>query len=561
MSPSRARRLPPPVLGLFALLALLALQSRPLPAAAQPAPDAYVPGEVLVAFNAGASAAQAAQVSRGLGAVVVQRFADPGLQRLALPEGLSTEAAIRALANSPVVAYAQPNFIYHAIATPTDPKFTNGDLWALHNTGQNGGTPDADIDAPEAWDLSTGSASVAVAVIDTGVDYTHPDLADNIWTNPGEIPGNGIDDEGNGYVDDVHGWDAYSNDGDPMDQNEHGTHVAGTIGAAANNIAGGVVGVNWNVRIIATRFLSASGTGSTADAIECMDYIHKLKDSGVVNVIATNNSWGGSGYDLALKSAIEASNARGILYVAAAGNGDFFGFPINNDANPQYPASFDNANVIAVTATDRNDRKASWANYGATSVDLGAPGVDIWSTVRSGGYSSFSGTSMATPHVTGAAALLLSYVPTLTHLQVKDRLLASVDPNADLKSRTVTGGRLNLSNALTGTVIQPPPPTGSTLQVAVSTDKAEYRFGEYIWMFVNVTDGSGNPVGGADVSLEVITPKGWRYTSAGFTDDNGDEIFLGQAARSDGRGTYKVNVTASKAGYQNGTRSTTFRVR
>jgi subtilisin family serine protease len=319
-----------------------------------------------------------------------------------------------------------------------------------------------------------------------------------------------------------------------------------------------VVGVNWNVTIVATKFLGANGSGTTAGAITCLDYIHTLKDGGVP-VVATSNSWGsGSENDQALKDAIGRSNARGILFVAAAGNGDFLGRGINNDLSPFYPASFDNANIIAVAATDRNDRKASFSNYGATSVDMGAPGVAIWSTVRNGGFASFSGTSMATPYVAGAVALLAAYDPSLTHDLIKDRLLSTSDPTADLEGRTVGGGRLNVHNALTNTV--PPKPPKTDLQVTVFTDKASYRFGEYGFIFINVTSG-GSPVEGASVHVVVRTANGKQYVGDGLTDTNGDEAFLFQATRKDGKGTYTVTVTASKGGYNSGSGVTTFTVR
>jgi serine protease len=544
-------------------MVVIALTTIPSNVHAQAGSPEYVPMEVLVQFKAGATEDQRQEALARVPATVLQRLRAPGLvlarTRRPVPE------AVRALQGHPAVGYAQPNFIYRAIAAPNDPRFTDGSLWALHNTGQNGGAADADIDAPEAWDLTTGSRSVVVAVIDTGVDYTHPDLAANIWTNPGETgvdslgrdkATNGVDDDGNGYVDDVHGWDARNNDGDPMDDHNHGTHVAGTIGAVGNNGLG-VVGVNWNVTIVATKFLGADGSGTSAGAVTCLDYIHTLKDRGV-NIVATSNSWGsGSENDQALKDAIERSNARGILFVAAAGNGDIFGRGLNNDSTPFYPASFDNANIIAVAATDRNDRKAAWSNYGATSVDLGAPGVDIWSTIRNGSYDSFSGTSMATPHVTGAVALLRAYDPTLTHLQIKDRLLSTGDPNADLDGRTVSGRRVNVHNALTNTV--PPKPPKTDLQVTVTTDKLSYRLGEYGYIFIHVSAG-GSPVEGASVHVVVRTPSGKQYVGDGVTDANGDEAFLFQTRRKDGKGTYTVTATASKGGFNSGTGSTTFTV-
>lgn len=337
------------------------------------------------------------------------------------------------------VEYAEPDYTQHADLTPNDPSFSS--LWGLHNIGQSGGTVDADIDAPEAWDANTGNPAVVVAVIDTGVDYNHVDLAANIWSNPGEIPGNGIDDDGNGYVDDIHGIDAVNNDSDPMDDHNHGTHVSGTIGAVGNNGVG-VVGVNWNVRILGCKFLSAGGSGSTSDAIECLDYILGLKNAGI-NVKLSNNSWGGGGFSQGLLDAIEANGAADILFMAAAGNS-----AVNTDVSPHYPSSYNSDSIISVASTDRNDGLSGFSNFGATTVDLGAPGSSILSTTIGNTYSTFNGTSMATPHVAGAAALIWAQQPGLSASGMKSLILNSVDPIASLSGKTVTGGRLNVNTAL-----------------------------------------------------------------------------------------------------------------
>ena len=345
------------------------------------------------------------------------------------------------------VLYAEPNFVYSisettASTAPDDPAMTDGSLWGLHNTGQSGGTADADIDAPEAWDLTTGSADVVLAVIDTGVDYTHPDLAGNMWTNPGEIAGDGIDNDSNGYVDDVYGWDFVNDDNDPMDGHDHGTHVAGTIGGVGDN-SSGISGVNWDTEIMALKFLDDSGSGSTADAISAINYATMMKRDHGINVIASNNSWGGGSYSSALWDAIETAGREGILFIAAASNEGR-----NNDVVPSYPSNYDSEYIVAVAATDRNDRLASFSNYGATTVDLGAPGVSIYSSVAGGGYAWFNGTSMAAPHVTGAAGLLAAYQPGATAGEIKEAILAGVDPIAGLAGKTVTGGRLNAFSAL-----------------------------------------------------------------------------------------------------------------
>jgi subtilisin family serine protease len=372
----------------------------------------------------------------------------PGLQSWTLPKGADVDQVLAALKADPDVLYAEPNYLHHTHATPNDPSF--GQLWGLHNTGQSGGVADADIDAPEAWDTSTGGTEVVVGVVDTGIDWTHPDLAGNMWTNPGEIAGNGVDDDGNGYVDDVHGWNAITGTGNAMDDNDHGSHCAGTIGGSGNNGVG-VAGVNWNVRLMALKFLSGSGSGTTADAIEAINYAVAQKNRGV-NVRVLSNSWGGGGFSQALLDSINAANAADILFVAAAGNSSS-----NNDVSPHYPSSYDAPNVLAVAATTRTDAMASFSSYGATSVDLGAPGAEILSTTPGNTYQTFSGTSMATPHVSGAAALMLSVNGTLTTAEVKSYLMQSVDPIPALNGRCVSNGRLNVASAIA--LAGPPVPT------------------------------------------------------------------------------------------------------
>ncbi|MEJ2721493.1 MAG: S8 family serine peptidase, partial [bacterium] len=275
-------------------------------------------------------------------------------------------------------------------------------------------------------------------------DWHHIDLADNIYTNPGEIPGNGIDDDGNGFVDDVHGWDFVNNDNDPYDDAGHGSHVAGTIAAVGNNGIG-VVGVSWSAKILPIKFLNSGGSGSTADAILSVEY------ATLMHVRLTNNSWGGGGFSTALRDAIEAAGDEGILFVAAAGN-----YGENTDIYPHYPSSYDLDNIISVANTTDRDLLSGSSNYGAVTVDLGAPGTNILSTFPGNTYGSISGTSMATPHVSGAVSLLWSAGPSLGHLDVKDIIMSSVDPNPVLAGRTVSGGRLNVFNMLTGLDSIPP---------------------------------------------------------------------------------------------------------
>lgn len=328
---------------------------------------------------------------------------------------------------------AEPDYVLFPVGQPDDAQFPQ--LWGMHNTGQTGGTADADIDAPETWERVTGSRSVLVGVIDTGVDRLHPDLAANMWSNPAEIADNGIDDDQNGFVDDTWGWDFFSGDNDPADGGTHGTHVAGTIGAVGNNGVG-VAGVNWEVGMVSIRFLGPAG-GTTADAIEAVRYATML------DVDLTSNSWGGGGFSSLLEEAIEEAGAAGILFVAAAGNNGR-----DNDATPSYPASYPAGNIVSVAASDAWDARASFSNWGGGSVDLAAPGTAIYSTLPEGGYGIKSGTSMAAPHVSGALALLKSAAPELPHLEMKRRLLASVDPAPAFATATVSGGRLNLFTAL-----------------------------------------------------------------------------------------------------------------
>jgi len=384
----------------------------------------------------------------GITAASVEAIGGSAFGVLEAPE-LAADQVAAWVATQSKVLYAEPNFVYSLVGaenvestTPNDPGFTGSSLWGLHNTGQSGGTVDADIDAPEAWDLATGSRDVVVAVIDTGVDHYHPDLAANMWTNPGEVNGDGVDNDGNGYVDDIHGWDFYNNDNNPMDGHNHGTHVAGTIGATGDN-SQGVVGVNWEVSIMALKFLNDEGEGTTADAISAIDYAAKMRRDYGVNVVATNNSWGGGGYSTALRDAIEAAGREGILFIAAAGNDS-----VNTDVVAHYPSNYDSEYIISVAATTRNDGLASFSNYGSATVDLAAPGRSIYSSMAGGGYGRFSGTSMATPHVTGVVALLASLGPGASAGEIKAAILSGTDPVLSLSGKSVTGGRLNAHGAL-----------------------------------------------------------------------------------------------------------------
>jgi len=420
------------------------------PGPAVPSQGTVVPNEVLVQFRPTTPEPQKAD-ARGRARATLQerlRTLGPGdLELLTIPPGLLVADAVRALQSHPAVQFAEPNWLYEHQATATDSYYANGSLWGLKGGfGSN---------AAAAWAAgATGSAAVYVGVIDEGIQFDHPDLAGQIWTNPYDAAGDGVDNDANGYVDDVHGWDFDGGDNTIYDGgargglDDHGTHVAGTIGAKANN-GSGVVGVNWNVTLISAKFLGRRG-GTTANAVKAVDYFTDLKTRHGLDIVATNNSWGGGGYSQALFDAIERAKAADILFIAAAGNGDRFGRGLNNDTTPHYPASYANANIIAVAAIDSGGAKASFSNYGATSVDLGAPGVSVWSTTAYNGYSSYNGTSMATPHVTGAVALYAATHPGTTAAQIKSAILTSAVPTPALAGQTpvATGGRLEAFAAL-----------------------------------------------------------------------------------------------------------------
>jgi subtilisin family serine protease len=399
-----------------------------------PNESSYAEDEILVKFENEIPASSVEKINSEIGTQTIKEYKKIGVYKLKLNSGLSVNNAIAAYTQNPHVIYAEPNYIAEAFLVPNDPRFT--ELYGLNNTAQTGGTADCDIDAPEAWNYWTGSGAITVCVIDTGVDYTHPDLSANMWHNPGETPNNGIDDDNNGYVDDYYGYDFANNDSDPFDDHSHGTHCSGTIGGVGNNSIG-VAGVNWTTKIMALKFLSSGGSGAYADAVEAIIY------SADMGAKVSSNSWGGGSSSQALKDAIDYAKTKGQLFVAAAGNS-----AANADVSPMYPAAYDCDNILSVAATDSNDGLASFSNYGAISVDLGAPGVGILSTTPNNSYASYSGTSMATPHTSGAATLIWSQKTDLTYSQVKERLMITADPIASLSGKTVSGGRLNIYNAI-----------------------------------------------------------------------------------------------------------------
>lgn len=372
------------------------------------------------------------------------------LLQIKLPEGMTTAQAMAAMQQDPSVEYVVPNTVYTLDdpETPAEPANGNSaskaegkvpndlksELWGLNNDGQKNGTVDCDIDAPEAWQKTIGvNNGPIIAVIDTGVDYNHPDLVNNIWTNPGEIAGDGIDNDGNGVIDDVHGYNAFADSGDPMDKHSHGTHCAGTIAAEGNNNQG-VVGVNWKATVMPVKIFGDDGRTNAAAILRGINYAAKN------GARITSNSWGGGAANQAIQDAFRNTSP---LHIMAAGNSG-----ANNDLDPHYPSSYDLNNNIAVAATDRNDKLAYFSCYGKNSVDIAAPGVEIYSTVPGGGYGFKSGTSMATPHVSGAAGLLLAQDPTMSNDEIKTRLLQGADKVAGLEDKVATGARLNINNAL-----------------------------------------------------------------------------------------------------------------
>jgi uncharacterized repeat protein (TIGR01451 family) len=406
------------------------------PSQAQDGRPRYLPDEVLVKFKGDANLLTRQAALERVKGKVIKNFHIVSLSRVKIPAD-TVEKAVSILNTLAGVEYAEPNYLRHINAVPNDPSYFH--TWGLHNTGQTGGTVDADIDAPEAWDLTTGSPDMVVAVIDSGMDMAHEDLAANIWTNPGEIPGNGIDDDGNGYVDDVHGWDFSRDDNDPSDTEAacmgHGTHTSGTVGAVGNNGIG-VTGVNWDVKVMPLKifrtYLKVLCSASSADIIDAVEYAADM------GVRVSNNGYGGGSFSQAEYDAILASRS---IFVAAAGNKGR-----NNDSTPSYPASYTLDNVIAVAATDHNDAPASFSNYGIQSVDLSAPGVNILSTLPGNTYDYYDGTSMASPHVAGAVGLLIGYDPSLTNREIKWRILYGTDY---IGIPVLSGGRLNVYNSLT----------------------------------------------------------------------------------------------------------------
>ena len=493
----------------------------------------------------------------------------PGLNMYHIrSNNMGTEELIKTLSQTPGVLYAEANYIQRITLTPNDPNF--GQLWGLNNTGQTVGgqvgIAGADISAVQAWDVSTGSSSTVVGVIDTGVDYNHPDLAANIWSAPAAfsvtVGGQTINCPAGS-----HGYNSITNTCTPLDDNNHGTHCSGTIGGRGNN-GTGVAGVNWTTSIMGLKFLSASGSGDTANAIECVDFAIQAKQifGTGANVRVLSNSWGGGGFSQALQDAITRANTADMLFVAAAGNSNS-----NNDVTPNWPSNYPVANVLAVAATDNRDNKSSFSSFGATMVDLGAPGTNIVSTVRNGAFATFSGTSMATPHVAGAAALVLSRC-NLNTAALKANLMNNVDPISALAGRTVTGGRLNVDRAIRACAGGGNPPTtiffddfetnqGWTTN-ASGTDTA--TTGQWARANPEATTSNGTKQQGTTVSgvNDLVTGALLGAAGAGTNDiDGGVTSILSPAITLSGGTSFTLNFSYYLAHGTNSSTADFFRVR
>ncbi len=401
--------------------------------------------EVLVKFRPGTSAEAIEEITAKFHDQVEDEIESvPGLDAIDDLDDADVQTVVADYQALPEVEYAEPNFEVSLDHTgggkhlhADDPRFE--EQWALANEGQNGGTAGADISAMKAWATTTGSQEVVVAVLDTGVDYNHPDLVNNVWTRTDDVKP--YQDRELGIVEDVHGYNAIENSGDPFDDNGHGTHCAGIIGAEGGNKIG-IAGVNWTVRIMPLKFMNAGGFGNVKDAIEAINYAIDRKKAGV-NVRVINASWGSTMKSRALEDVIRKASENDILFVAASGNDSS-----DNDRRPHYPANYSSPNVISVAALDRNDELTKFSNFGSKTVHIAAPGKDILSTWLGADYEEHSGTSMATPVVAGVAALVLSKQPNLSVSELRALLLKSVDKLPSLAGKVSTGGRINAAQAV-----------------------------------------------------------------------------------------------------------------
>jgi serine protease len=509
-----------------------------------------VPGEVLVKFR---TPPVRAEVDRDVDADRHEEIGAAGARRIH-SRSLNTSALLNRLARRADVEYVEPNYILYADRTPVDQYFSL--LWGLQNTGQTiggqVGKPGADIRAVAAWDITTGSAANVVAVIDTGIDYAHPDLAANVWSapTPFSVTLNGVKIN---CAAGTHGFNAIKKTCDPMDDNNHGTHVSGTIGAAGNNSLG-VTGINWVASIMGVKFLDATGAGTTADAINAVEFAVQAAAATGAHVRVLSNSWGGGGFSQALLDEVNHAGAADMLFVVAAGNAG-----TNNDTTPSYPASYSAGNLIAVAATDNKDALASFSNYGASSVDLGAPGFYIASTVRNGGYAYMSGTSMATPHVSGAAALVLSACPALDTAGLLNVLLGTVDPISSLAGKTMTGGRLNVYKAVSGCGSAPPPPPADFALSVSPSSLTVYRPGSGNDT-VKVTPANGF-TGTVTFSVAGLPNRATaKFSPSSVAGGSGSSIMTVSVPQTGAKGVFALTVTG-KSGSLSHSASVTLLVR
>jgi subtilisin family serine protease len=455
---------------------------------AQAAQPAYRDDRILIQPKAGVARNVLNNFHLARKSAVLRIFEGIGrLQILSVPKGETVPSLVAQYQESGLVEFAEPDYLVYAAATPNDPYYTDGTLWGLNNYGQNGGTPDADIDAPEGWDVLTAASNIVVAVIDSGIRYTHEDLTSNMWVNP--------DDGG-------HGWNALTATNDPNDDNGHGTSMAGVLGAVGNN-GKGVVGVAWSVQMMACKCLNSSGSGSDSDLITCIDYA-RTNGAKIINA-----SLAGPNFSLAVSNAIFSTREAGIIFVAAAGNS----MPPNSgtdvDINPTYPACYNIDNIVPAVYTTRTDALGQYSNYGATNTSLAAPGDEIYSTTYNSdsSYSSSflvnlgygTGTSYAAAYVSGACALLLAQYPSDTYQEIIGRLLSSTDPLPSLAGKCRTGGRLNLRNALRTIIVTTlPAESGGPFQLRVDgglnrtcTVEASTNLMNWSSIFTNTTSTNG----------------------------------------------------------------------